>query len=333
MDNIKDELIDRYIYDVVRRLDKNQRDDIEKELRSLVDDMLKERSNNPDGNDIKEVLTSLGKPSVLADSYRDKKKYLIGPEYYDKFIMISKIVASAVLFATVLAYVIDFIVHPSGDFTDVFSTFIGSIITAVLQSVGFVALIFIIIERKGKDIKFEQQKWSVEDLPQIPKDSIKIKRADPIVGIIFSMVFLVIINTSISFFSIYITTDHLNVIPIFNESVFKSYLLLFNIMIVLGIIKDISKFLAGKYTMMISLMILIIDIITMIIIISVFANSNIWNASFIDSLRGLNEISIPADVDNYFNMFKKLVVLIFVIPLIVDIVRVGILGVKQLIKK
>ena len=33
-------LIDRYIYDVVRRLPKDQREDIELELRALIDDML-----------------------------------------------------------------------------------------------------------------------------------------------------------------------------------------------------------------------------------------------------------------------------------------------------
>lgn len=37
------ELIDRYIYAVTKKLPQKQREDIEKELRTLIDDMLEER--------------------------------------------------------------------------------------------------------------------------------------------------------------------------------------------------------------------------------------------------------------------------------------------------
>ena len=40
------EMIERYIYEVVRRLPAKQRDDTGRELRSLIDDMLEERGKN-----------------------------------------------------------------------------------------------------------------------------------------------------------------------------------------------------------------------------------------------------------------------------------------------
>lgn len=40
-------LIDRYIYDVVRRLPKDQRKDIELELRALIDDILGGAAEDP----------------------------------------------------------------------------------------------------------------------------------------------------------------------------------------------------------------------------------------------------------------------------------------------
>ena len=40
------EMIKRYIYDVARRLPSEQRDDISRELRSLIDDMMEERAEN-----------------------------------------------------------------------------------------------------------------------------------------------------------------------------------------------------------------------------------------------------------------------------------------------
>ena len=40
------EMIERYVYDVVRRLPQSQREDISRELRTLIDDMMEERADN-----------------------------------------------------------------------------------------------------------------------------------------------------------------------------------------------------------------------------------------------------------------------------------------------
>ena len=42
------DMIDRYVYQVVKHLPQEQRADIEKELRGLIEDMLSARSDNPD---------------------------------------------------------------------------------------------------------------------------------------------------------------------------------------------------------------------------------------------------------------------------------------------
>ena len=75
------EMIERYIYEVVRRLPAKQRDDTGRELRSLIDDMLEERGKNGKTRqeNAADALRELGAPSVLAGKYRDDKKYLIGP--------------------------------------------------------------------------------------------------------------------------------------------------------------------------------------------------------------------------------------------------------------
>ena len=57
-------LIDRYIYDVVRRLPKDQREDIELELRALIDDML---GGAAEESEVAGVLQNLGKPADLAE--------------------------------------------------------------------------------------------------------------------------------------------------------------------------------------------------------------------------------------------------------------------------
>ncbi|MDF2536663.1 MAG: hypothetical protein K0R18_2825, partial [Bacillales bacterium] len=99
------ELIERYIYavtkrlpeaqredvaKVTKRLPEAQREDVAKELRGNIEDML---SDNPSQHEIEGVLIELGEPSKLATEFRGKKRYLIGPEHFDQYISILKIVA------------------------------------------------------------------------------------------------------------------------------------------------------------------------------------------------------------------------------------------------
>ena len=99
------EMIERYVYDVVRRLPQSQREDISRELRTLIDDMMEERadSGKTEQENAEEVLKELGSPFALAGKYRDSKKYLIGPAYYEQYWFVLKIVLIAVTVGMVIA--------------------------------------------------------------------------------------------------------------------------------------------------------------------------------------------------------------------------------------
>ena len=92
------DLIERYLYAVAKRLPKEQRADIEKELAGLIDDMLAEKAagGEPSPEDVRAVLLELGKPADLAAKYRGSKNCLIGPDYYGFYITVLKIVLAAV---------------------------------------------------------------------------------------------------------------------------------------------------------------------------------------------------------------------------------------------
>ena len=65
------DLIERYIYAVTKKLPKRMREDISKELYSLIMDMLESRCGEikPTDKDIRVVLTELGTPSDLANNF------------------------------------------------------------------------------------------------------------------------------------------------------------------------------------------------------------------------------------------------------------------------
>ena len=109
-------MIDRYVYDVTRRLPKNQRQDIDAELRGLIEDMMEERSPQPEKADLEAVLTELGRPSILAAKYRGSKRFLIGPELFDVYFLVLRIVIAATAFGITVALIVGLISSPPNNF-------------------------------------------------------------------------------------------------------------------------------------------------------------------------------------------------------------------------
>ena len=81
--------MDRYIYQVIRRLPKAQREEVRMELEELISDMYTDKGS------MEEVLTELGDPAEFAKQYQSDQRYLIGPEYFDTICGLSRWFSSA----------------------------------------------------------------------------------------------------------------------------------------------------------------------------------------------------------------------------------------------
>ena len=88
-------LIDRYVREIGRKLPQKSRSDIEKEIRSALEDMLEDRSKKEsravDEEMTVQVLKEYGKPEKVAASYLPER-YLIGPQLFPTFWMVAQIV-------------------------------------------------------------------------------------------------------------------------------------------------------------------------------------------------------------------------------------------------
>ena len=82
------ELMQRYIYQVVRRLAKDQREETARELEELITDMAEQKG-------MEEALKELGDPAVFAGKYREEPAWVIGPEYSEDYRWLLKIVLAA----------------------------------------------------------------------------------------------------------------------------------------------------------------------------------------------------------------------------------------------
>jgi hypothetical protein len=81
---------------------------------------------------------------------------------------------------------------------------------------------------------------------------------------------------------------------VFNLDVLRSMLLLINVLICLGMLKDVLRLIAGRYTLKVSLSIAAINIAMLVLNIVIFLPPAIWNADFLTSLYAATSIELFA---------------------------------------
>jgi hypothetical protein len=263
-------LIDRYVYAVVRHVPVSQRADIEKEIRAMIDEVLQEQMKKaatgpegqaenradqsaPDEQAIHMVLKMLGDPVELARQYHGSSQYVIGPALYETYWLVLRIVLAASGIGLLIAKAIQIATDSQMNGWEAFGGLVGGLFQGLLSAFGMVTLIFFLINRYGADeisreIKAEKGQWKPEDLPQVPEAKLRIKRSDPIADVIFSLIFLVIINVYPELFGFYQKIgDELKIVGFLGEGFF-AVLFWINLVIILGIVLESIKIVTGRWT-------------------------------------------------------------------------------------
>ncbi|MFD1412984.1 HAAS signaling domain-containing protein [Oceanobacillus jeddahense] len=282
------EMINRYIYAVTQRLPQSQRKDIADELRGLIEDMLEDRAGNDNVKDseVEEVLLELGSPRELADKYRVTKKYIIGPELFDSYILVVKIVLIVISSLIGVGFVIQTILDPTS-ILDYFVDMIVSFVTVLPTAFGWTTFWFAIGElcggKKQKDISGHE--WKPSDLPPIPDEKRQIKRSESIIGIIFYTIIIVFLAFSNDYFGIWVFQDGFTrVVPFLNEQTYGTYLLFILLIFGAGIIKECLKLVSGKWTYKLAIYTTIVNVISMAAILFMITWPDFWNPDFINEL-------------------------------------------------
>ena len=187
-------MIERYIYDVVRRLPVQEQDEVGNELRSHIYDMLPEDATD---TDIRTALTGLGAPALLAEQYRQHPRCLISAAVYDDYLHTLKWVLPLV---GCLVMVIG-LLHGGAEatrtgatgfaafFAHVVASGISSGLSAALQVLFWVTLGFSIADRVNAKTS-AAAKWRLEDLPEeVRADARKIPLSDSIVELVLTAFF------------------------------------------------------------------------------------------------------------------------------------------------
>ncbi|MNZ82450.1 hypothetical protein D3C78_1011480 [compost metagenome] len=300
------EYVDRYIYAVTQRLQEKQRADIEKELRGLIEDMLEERANGGEITQqlVEEVLLDLGNPSELADQYRGYRRYLIGPEMFTLYWTILKIVLVSIAISMTVVFMIETITDSSQALNHIVD-YIAAIFETSMQGFAWVTIVFGIIEYSGLGSKklgmdAATKSWKPSMLTAIPDPSTRIKKSDPIAGIIFTIFFGIIFMFALELIGVYLSfngNDFVR-IAIFDVDVFRGYLPFILGVMALFILRDILKLVVGKWTVKVAVFCIGVNIVWLILALILFKDQSIWNPTFMEELMQIkNGMGIEADFD------------------------------------
>lgn len=197
-------LIDTYVSEVGRRLPKKTRADIEAEIRSILQDMLEERSQKTgkpvDDEMTLEVLKSYGAPEKVAATYLGER-YLIGPRLYPIFMLVLRIVlvVTGVLAAIGLGIALS---QTLGHYSaETIIKAIANFATSIMTALGNIVLIFAILEwalfRAGGKVEVKglpiEKEWDPRSLTKV-SDPNQVKMGETIVEIVGCFAAIVIFN-------------------------------------------------------------------------------------------------------------------------------------------
>jgi hypothetical protein len=331
--------IDRYVHDVIRHLPANQRSDIDQELRGLIDDLLQKRTGGgePVESDVLAVLKELGAPRRLAGNYRGTPQYLIGPRFIDLYWLVLRIVLAAVTFGVIVAMSIQLVVQPPENVWQAFGDVFGSIWQSAVGAFGMVTLIFALNERYNHAVDAKlpnlDEDWKPADLPQITSTSLRIPRSEPIVSIVFTLILMVILNVNVDLIGAYFQMNGTWVSIPFFSSVLRDNLIWINVVLLLGIILESVKLIAGSWSLALAGLHFLLKIPGLILGVWLWSNPALLNPDFFARLgdqfdtdmAGL-QVMLPDNI-------RRVVLFLIIFGFILDCIKPFVKSIRILLDK
>jgi hypothetical protein len=237
-------MLDRYIQEVGRRLPRQNRADLQAEIRSNLEELIEDRAQQS-GRAIDEALTAevlkeYGAPEKVAESYCPTR-YLIGPRLYPFFTMVLKIVIT-VLFAVGLGgFILNYFTGDLGaEFLPALGQYGLEFLAGAISAFGNFVIVFAILERvlPPSELSKDETEWDPAQLNATPNPD-EIKRNELIVDILFTVLILAALNLYTNRIGIYWLEDNAWVMIPFLSDAFFSYLPWINLLWVLQVLLDL----------------------------------------------------------------------------------------------
>lgn len=250
------ELTERYIYAVVRHLPASSRAEVSRELEALIGDMLEEQcpQGEPTQEQLKATLRQLGSPQSLAASYHPNQAGLIPQPYYSLYRTVLPLVLAVACGGVALALVVGAALDPSAllaatpavQFGKLIGMVVGGMFEAAVQVFFWVTLGFALAARKGT-LPASQEDF-LAHLPEIPRNRKPVGRVEPILGIVFSTLFAVVMIAAPQVICM-VSTEYLGgAVPVFDLAVMARLRPVLLVIGLAGIAEGCAQLIEGWHT-------------------------------------------------------------------------------------
>jgi len=244
------DLIERYVAEVGRHLPRKQREDVQTELRSLLQDMVEDRAqtkvDKADEEVVTAVLLEMGHPEKVAASYQSKPQYLIGPQLFPIFKIVATVVAVVLTAVTLFGVVVSSLNSDAllANVTGSIVRAIPDLIGALIGAFGSIVIVFAFLERiipASGLVVDEVEDWDPHKLPAV-ENTREMKRGELIAGIVFGLIFLILFNVFPQWAGIITVHDEqVMTLPIFSANFYANLLPWVNLLLLVSIVVDIYK--------------------------------------------------------------------------------------------
>ena len=288
------DLIERYLHEVTRRLPEKDRDEVRRELRTLITDML---PDDPDEDAIKQVLNEMGAPSKLAEKYRTTPRYLISPAIYDDYIHALKwivpMVAAIVFMVGTVIGIMNGLQETGANgisiFTRTLSGGLSSGITGAFHAVVWVTVGFIIAERTKSKTLPTADAWTVDALPKLPPNNrSRIPLSDSIAELILSAIAGVValfIWTGVIPIALILEKGNFEITSILSESFMTACIPVTIILLVLQCVECIAKIAVRRKTPLVCSLVVINNFVGIGAILYLFTRGDMFSTEFIEFIQ------------------------------------------------
>ena len=249
----------------------------------------------------------------------NKFKNVVGADNYRKYIYILKIVLGAIFLGVTISTVLQALFGAEVTFSRLVVDYITILFFSLAQGLIWITVIFMIIKHKGIDIKVNVK----EQEPKL-KNAI-ISPVEPIIGVVFSTIFMVILYFSPELFAAYIPLENKGLlkIPFFNTDALRGLGLLIIGIYITGLAKDSLKLFYGKWNLRLAFGYSILSAVSMILFIWLFFNPVIWNPNFTSELMKYIELdfNLPFEMKQLINGTLLFIIAIHLIDIITAVVK------------
>lgn len=209
-------LLNRYLEEVKKHLPKNERKEIILELKSSILDEFD--STDQSEQELERIILSMGSPSEIGSRYQTRP--ILSKQIEPLYFLLLKIVSGAITLGLSVAKITE-LAFSNEEFSAItvireLALMLPDLLMAIITAVGMITIIMFIVDRK---FDFKEDEFKLSDLPQVPKPVYWVSRGGAIASIIFTTIFLVVINVvdfDISYNNVKLFADLTNIIMITN---------------------------------------------------------------------------------------------------------------------